>query len=166
MVKGKIVLCRRGVVRSSEKAMAVVEAGGVALVIYSTVDSVNYLLSPDCDIPAVVLPYSPGGLTALKYASSKNPIGYLTKGRTLAGPTKVEAPDVAAFSSPGPNGGCFVVLKVSGRSTVIPWEVSFDSLIPPLSSLMWLLLEWILWLLFPQETTLPGLFIAVRSTST
>ena len=59
VVKGKIVLCRRGAVNRQDKSLAVYEAGGVGMIMYNN-DDVDNLFTDTHWVPSVQIDNTPG----------------------------------------------------------------------------------------------------------
>nr|XP_009396094.1 PREDICTED: subtilisin-like protease SBT5.3 [Musa acuminata subsp. malaccensis] len=98
---GKIVVCLRGVTARVEKGEAVLQAGGVGMVLANDAFNGNEILADAHVLPATHITYS-DGLTLFSYLeSNESPLGYITSPKTELG-TK-PAPFMAAFSSLGPN---------------------------------------------------------------
>jgi hypothetical protein len=94
-VKGRIVLCKRGVNPRVDKSFAVRDAGGVGMILYNP--SENSLNADYHVIPTVHVDQAAG--TAIKaYAATPGPHASLSATTT----TVPRAPAVAAFSSAGP----------------------------------------------------------------
>ncbi|XP_065003697.1 subtilisin-like protease SBT5.3 [Musa acuminata AAA Group] len=100
-VKGKIVVCLRGITARVEKGEAVHQAGGIGMVLANDVDNGNEIVADAHVLPATHITYS-DGLTLFSYlGSTKSPLGYITRPKTKLGAKP--APFMAAFSSKGPN---------------------------------------------------------------
>ncbi|KAH0448067.1 hypothetical protein IEQ34_021867 [Dendrobium chrysotoxum] len=100
-VKGKIVVCTRGVVGRVEKGEAVKLAGGAGMVLANDILTGDETIADAHVLPATHITYS-DGLKLLSYIkSTKSPKGSITRPITELG-TK-PAPVMAAFSSQGPN---------------------------------------------------------------
>ncbi|MBC7877972.1 MAG: S8 family peptidase [Anaerolineales bacterium] len=99
-VSGSIVLCRRGVVGRAAKSLAVLNAGGVGMIMYENSDAGN-LFSDTHWVPSVHVDNTPG--LAIKAYITANP-GTATA-QILAPQTGVwpYAPSMTEFSSRGPN---------------------------------------------------------------
>ncbi|WOK99953.1 subtilisin-like protease SBT5.3 [Canna indica] len=101
MVKGKIVVCLRGITARVEKGEAVREAGGIGMVLANDVDNGNEVIADVHVLPATHITYSDGRILFSYLNSTRSPLGYITSSFTKHG-TK-PAPFMAAFSSQGPN---------------------------------------------------------------
>ncbi|MDG6107450.1 S8 family serine peptidase [Dactylosporangium aurantiacum] len=94
-VKGRIVLCKRGVNPRTDKSIAVRDAGGVGMVLYNPDE--NSLNADYHVIPTVHVDHVAGA--AIKaYAKTAAPTASLS----AVSKTVPRAPAMAAFSSPGP----------------------------------------------------------------
>ena len=96
-VTGKIVLCQRGVNARLDKSLAVKEAGGVGMILWNP--SPNSLDADFHSVPSIAVDTPTGQAVKAYIAGTANPTASLTAGA----PTKVEAPEVAGFSSRGPS---------------------------------------------------------------
>ncbi|KAK9156404.1 hypothetical protein Sjap_003884 [Stephania japonica] len=108
-VKGKILLCVRGVTERLDKGKEAARAGAVGMILANDVASQNEILADPHVLPAAHISYSDGKEVFSYIGSTKYPYAYLTRSRTELG-TK-PAPAVAAFSSRGPNVISPVILK-------------------------------------------------------
>ncbi|KAG8385917.1 hypothetical protein BUALT_Bualt03G0095100 [Buddleja alternifolia] len=100
-VKGKIVVCLRGINPRVEKGDVAARAGAVGMILCNGESDGNELLADPHVLPATHINYK-DGLILFKYVNtSSNPQGYFTPPTTKLG-TK-PAPSMAAFSSRGPN---------------------------------------------------------------
>jgi subtilisin family serine protease len=99
-VGGKIVLCRRGAIARVDKSLAVMEAGGVGMIMYNN-DDVGDLNSDNHFVPSVHVDNSPGLSVKAYIASDPGAATAMITGEELGvwGP----APSMASFSSRGPN---------------------------------------------------------------
>jgi subtilisin family serine protease len=96
-VKGKIVLCRRGVNPRTDKSIAVRDAGGIGMILYNP--TVNSLNADFHVVPTVHVGQVEGAAIKAYLASA----GAKATASLSAVSTAVpRAPQVAAFSSPGP----------------------------------------------------------------
>ncbi|KAF0935343.1 hypothetical protein E2562_032039 [Oryza meyeriana var. granulata] len=122
-VKGKIVVCLRGVNPRVEKGEAVRQAGGVGMVLANDVTTGNELIADAHVLPATQIKFSDGQLVFSYLKNTKNPSGIITRPETRLG-TK-PAPFMAAFSSKGPNKVTPEILKpditAPGVSVVAAW---------------------------------------------
>ncbi|WP_432832480.1 S8 family serine peptidase [Dactylosporangium sp. CA-092794] len=94
-VKGRIVLCRRGVNPRTEKSIAVRDAGGVGMILYNADDN---SLNADYHVVPTVHVDAAAGAAIKAYAAGTDPRASISA-TTVAVP---RAPAVAAFSSAGP----------------------------------------------------------------
>ncbi|KAL6604489.1 hypothetical protein ACP70R_042916 [Stipagrostis hirtigluma subsp. patula] len=122
-VKGKIVVCLRGVSPRVAKGEAVRQAGGVGMVLANDVTTGNEIIADAHVLPATHIKYK-DGIVLYKYLkSTKTPTGFITKPATILG-TK-PAPFMAAFSSQGPNAVTPEILKpditAPGVSIIAAW---------------------------------------------
>ncbi|PON44386.1 Subtilase [Parasponia andersonii] len=100
-VRGKLVVCDRGVNGRSEKGQAVKEAGGLAMVLTNTElnleeDSVDVHV-----LPATLVGFDESIRLKTYINSTRRPVGRIVFGGTVIG--KSEAPGVAQFSGRGPS---------------------------------------------------------------
>ena len=107
VVAGNVVLCKRGVNARVEKSEAVDEAGGVGMVLYNAV-SPQEIVTDNHFVPSTHLVFE-DGLEVKEYIASA---GEAATAALSAGTfTPQEAPDMAAFSSRGPNGAAPDLIK-------------------------------------------------------
>ncbi|KAJ4780040.1 Subtilisin-like protease [Rhynchospora pubera] len=100
-VNGSIVICTSGTIARVEKGEAVLQAGGVSMVIINTARSDNMIIPDAHVLPATHLTYS-DGQTLLSYLKTNSKVlGYVTKPETVL--YAKPAPFMASFSSRGPN---------------------------------------------------------------
>ena len=96
IVTGKIVLCLRGVIARVDKSRAVLDAGGVGMILYNSPDS---SLNADFHFVPTVHVNQASGLAIKAYAATLSPTATInTATLTYADP----APFTASFSSRGP----------------------------------------------------------------
>uniref|UniRef100_A0A803PGH0 Uncharacterized protein n=1 Tax=Cannabis sativa TaxID=3483 RepID=A0A803PGH0_CANSA len=100
-VSGKMVVCDRGVNGRSEKGQAVLEAGGLAMILTNTElnleeDSVDVHV-----LPATLVGFDESIVLKTYINSTRRPMGRIKFGGTIIG--KSEAPGVAQFSGRGPS---------------------------------------------------------------
>ncbi|KAG2649249.1 subtilisin-like protease SBT5.3 [Panicum virgatum] len=122
-VKGKIVVCLRGISARVAKGEAVKQAGGAGMVLANDASTGNEIIADAHVLPATQIKYR-DGLRLYSYLNStKNPTGFITKPATVVG-TK-PAPFLAAFSSQGPNIITPEILKpditAPGVSVIAAW---------------------------------------------
>lgn len=106
VVAGKVVLCRRGVTARVDKSAAVARAGGVGMVLVNTAAG-----STDADVhavPTVHLARGPGR-RVVEYAERAG--GRARVSLVPQGPTRLDRPVVAEFSSRGPTSSGGSILK-------------------------------------------------------
>ncbi len=100
VVTGKMVLCRRGQVGRAEKSLAVMQAGGAAMIMYENTDD-NNLFTDNHWVPSVHVDNTPG--LAIKAYIAANPAAataQINAGELSQWPS---APSMTLFSSRGPN---------------------------------------------------------------
>ncbi|XP_078432051.1 subtilisin-like protease SBT5.3 [Wolffia australiana] len=108
-VKGKIVVCLRGINPRVEKGEAVLLAGGAGMILANAAEQGNDITADAHFLPAVHIGYT-DGLTVYKYLNStRNPTATITPAVTLMNVRP--APLMAAFSSQGPNTVTSDILK-------------------------------------------------------
>ncbi|KFK42754.1 hypothetical protein AALP_AA1G035200 [Arabis alpina] len=100
-IKGKMVICDRGVNGRSEKGQAIKEAGGVAMILANTEinqeeDSIDVHL-----LPATLIGYTESVLLKAYVNATKKPKAKIIFGGTVTGRSR--APEVAQFSARGPS---------------------------------------------------------------
>ncbi|MED6225956.1 hypothetical protein PIB30_098607 [Stylosanthes scabra] len=109
LVRGKVVVCDRGLNARAEKSAVVREAGGVGMILANTVASGEEVVADSHLVPAVAVGRSAGD-EIREYASlDPNPTAVLSFGGTVLNVRP--SPVVAAFSSRGPNGVTPQILK-------------------------------------------------------
>ncbi|XP_062218491.1 subtilisin-like protease SBT5.3 isoform X2 [Phragmites australis] len=122
-VKGKIVVCLRGINPRVAKGEAVRQAGGVGMVLANDESTGNNIIADAHVLPATHIKYLDGLLLYSYLKSTKTPTGFITKPATVLG-TK-PAPFMAAFSSQGPNTVTPEILKpditAPGVSVIAAW---------------------------------------------
>uniref|UniRef100_A0A0A9D1I6 Subtilisin-like protease fibronectin type-III domain-containing protein n=1 Tax=Arundo donax TaxID=35708 RepID=A0A0A9D1I6_ARUDO len=122
-VKGKIVVCLRGINPRVAKGEAVRQAGGVGMVLANDESTGNEIIADAHVLPATHIKYRDGLLLYSYLRSTKTPTGFITKPATVLG-TK-PAPFMAAFSSQGPNTITPEILKpditAPGVSVIAAW---------------------------------------------
>ncbi|CAI8597884.1 unnamed protein product [Vicia faba] len=100
-VKGKIVLCLRGINARVDKGEQALQAGAVGMVLANDIITGNEIIADPHVLPASHINFS-DGLKVFNYVnSSKSPVAYIAYPTTKLH-TK-PAPFMAAFSSKGPN---------------------------------------------------------------
>jgi subtilisin family serine protease len=100
-VKGKIVLCDRGVNARVEKGAVVKAAGGAGMILANTAASGEELVADSHLLPAVAVGKKSGDAIRNYVIKTKNAKGVISFGGTVLGIRP--SPVVAAFSSRGPN---------------------------------------------------------------
>ncbi|CAL4970776.1 unnamed protein product [Urochloa decumbens] len=125
-VKGKIVVCLRGINARVAKGEAVKQASGVGMVLANDVSTGNEIIADAHVLPATQIKYKDGLLLYSYLNSTKNPTGFITKPATVLGAKP--APFMAAFSSQGPNIITPEILKpditAPGVSVIAAWTRS------------------------------------------
>ncbi|KAG5232117.1 subtilisin protease family protein [Salix suchowensis] len=100
-VKGKILVCLRGINARVDKGQQAALAGAVGMVLANNKDSGNEIIADPHVLPASHINYT-SGVAIFKYINSTEyPVAYITLPVTKIGTQP--APVVAAFSSKGPN---------------------------------------------------------------
>lgn len=107
IVEGSIVLCRRGVIARVAKSQAVLQAGGVGMIMYENSD-VGNLFSDTHWLPSVHVDQTPGLAIKSYIASDPNPTARIVGEQIGEWPF---APSLTDFSSRGPNLFSLDVLK-------------------------------------------------------
>ncbi|KAH7684213.1 Tripeptidyl-peptidase II protein [Dioscorea alata] len=100
-VKGKIVVCLRGINARVEKGEAVHLAGGAGMVLANDKSTGDEIIADAHVLPATHISYSDGVYLFTYLNSTKSPLGYITLPKTKIDTSP--APVMAAFSSQGPN---------------------------------------------------------------
>ncbi|KAG9458017.1 hypothetical protein H6P81_002525 [Aristolochia fimbriata] len=108
-VKGKVVLCDRGINARVEKGAVVKEAGGLGMILANTVASGEELVADSHLLPAVAVGRKIGDKIRKYVRSTRNPTVVLSFGGTVLNVRP--SPVVAAFSSRGPNTVTLEILK-------------------------------------------------------
>lgn len=101
VVRGKVVLCDRGVNARVEKGAVVRDAGGIGMILANTAASGEELVADSHLLPAVAVGRKVGDQIREYVRSDKNPTAVLSFGGTVLNVRP--SPVVAAFSSRGPN---------------------------------------------------------------
>uniref|UniRef100_A0A0D9VDE2 Subtilisin-like protease n=1 Tax=Leersia perrieri TaxID=77586 RepID=A0A0D9VDE2_9ORYZ len=122
-VKGKIVVCLRGINPRVEKGEAVKQAGGVGMMLANDVTTGNEIIADAHVLPATHVKFSDGQLLFSYLNKTKRAEGTITRPETRLGAKP--APFMAAFSSKGPNKITPSILKPDitgpGVSVVAAW---------------------------------------------
>ncbi|EPS65938.1 hypothetical protein M569_08836, partial [Genlisea aurea] len=100
-VRGKVVLCDRGVSARVEKGAVVREAGGVGMILANTAANGEELVADSHLIPAVAFGRKTGDVIREYAKTARRPTAVLSFGGTVL--NVKPSPVVAAFSSRGPN---------------------------------------------------------------
>ncbi|KVI01157.1 Peptidase S8/S53 domain-containing protein [Cynara cardunculus var. scolymus] len=101
LVRGKVVLCDRGVNPRTEKGMVVKQAGGIGMILANTAESGEELVGDSHLLPAVAVGKKGGDEIREYLKREAKPRVVLRFGGTVLGVKP--SPVVAAFSSRGPN---------------------------------------------------------------
>ncbi|CBI27801.3 unnamed protein product, partial [Vitis vinifera] len=100
-VRGKVVICDRGINARVEKGLVVRDAGGVGMILANTAVSGEELVADSHLLPAVAVGRKVGDVLRAYVKSVANPTALLSFGGTVLNVRP--SPVVAAFSSRGPN---------------------------------------------------------------
>lgn len=100
-VRGKVVICDRGINARVEKGAVVRDAGGIGMILANTAASGEELVADSHLLPAVAVGRRFGDLIRQYALSDPNPTAILSFGGTVLNVRP--SPVVAAFSSRGPN---------------------------------------------------------------
>jgi hypothetical protein len=98
-VAGSIVLCRRGAIARAAKSLAVLQAGGVGMILYENSDD-NNLFSDSHWVPSVHIDNTPGLVIKAYIASDPSPTAEIVAEQVSEW---ASAPSMTYFSSRGPN---------------------------------------------------------------
>lgn len=101
LVRGKVVLCDRGVNARVEKGAVVRDAGGVGMILGNTATSGEELVADSHLLPALTVGRKMGDVIRQYAKTDANPTALITFGGTVLNVRP--SPVVAAFSSRGPN---------------------------------------------------------------
>jgi subtilisin family serine protease len=105
-IKGKIVLCLRGVTDRIAKSRAVLAGGGVGMIMYERTDQGN-LFTDSHFVPSVHVDNTPG-LAIKAYAATKKPTAQIIAKQLSQWPN---APTMTDFSSRGPDSAAEDLIK-------------------------------------------------------
>ncbi|KAH7429154.1 hypothetical protein KP509_09G033200 [Ceratopteris richardii] len=108
-VKGKIVLCDRGLTGRAAKGIVVKEAGGAGMILANGFENGEELVADSHLLPAILVGYSEGNAIRDYITKTPSPMGSLRFDGTANGVKP--APVIAAFSSRGPNAMTPEILK-------------------------------------------------------
>ncbi|KAH6828547.1 Subtilase family protein [Perilla frutescens var. hirtella] len=100
-VRGKVVVCDRGISARVEKGAVVKEAGGLGMILANTAASGEELVADSHLLPAVAVGRKVGDVVRQYVKTAKKPMAVLSFGGTVV--NVKPSPVVAAFSSRGPN---------------------------------------------------------------
>jgi subtilisin family serine protease len=106
-IKGNIVLCLRGVTDRIAKSRAVLEGGGVGMIMYERTDRGN-LFSDSHFVPSVHVDNTPGLAIKAYIASTKNATAQIIAKQVSQWPY---APSMTDFSSRGPDSSAEDIIK-------------------------------------------------------
>lgn len=109
IVRGKVVVCDRGVNSRVEKGTVVIDAGGVGMILANTAASGEGVVADSYLVPAVSVGKNEGDEIKKYAALDSNPTAILNFGGTVL--NVKPSPVVASFSSRGPNGVTPQILK-------------------------------------------------------
>lgn len=109
LVKGKIVVCDRGINARTAKGVTVKQAGGVAMILANAQVNGDDLTADSHVLPAIIVGYKSGLAIKAYIAQSSKPISRLIFLGTILGVKP--APVIASFSSRGPNPANPEILK-------------------------------------------------------
>ncbi len=109
VVAGNIVLCTRGAIARVDKSLAVSIAGGVGMVLYNPV--LQSQVTDNHHVPSVHIDHVDGPLVEEYIVDLGNSAIAKITGGAVAGGATSQGSTVAAFSSRGPNGGAFDIIK-------------------------------------------------------
>ncbi|KAG9448782.1 hypothetical protein H6P81_008747 [Aristolochia fimbriata] len=108
-VKGKVVVCNRGISPRVEKGMAVKVAGGAGMILINDESSGDSLNADAHVLPSAMISYRDGLFLQSYMNSTRSPVAYVVPlGTTLA---PEASPLMAAFSSQGPSSLLPEILK-------------------------------------------------------
>ncbi|KAI5439184.1 subtilisin-like protease SBT5.4 [Lathyrus oleraceus] len=108
-VRGKILVCLRGINTRIEKGLVAFEAGAVGMILCNDKDSGNDITNDPHFLPTSHITYEDGVKVFEYLNSTKNPLGYIHPPMTKL--NKQPAPTMAGFSSRGPNSITSEILK-------------------------------------------------------
>ncbi|KAJ9168049.1 hypothetical protein P3X46_019623 [Hevea brasiliensis] len=100
-VRGKVVVCDRGINARVEKGAVVRDAGGIGMILANTESSGEELVADSHLLPAVAVGRKAGDMIREYVKTHQNPTALLSFGGTVLNVRP--SPVVAAFSSRGPN---------------------------------------------------------------
>ncbi|KAJ3707949.1 hypothetical protein LUZ61_011654 [Rhynchospora tenuis] len=130
-VKGSIVICTRGTNARVAKGEAVLQAGGIGMVLINSNITGNEIIADAHVLPATHITYSEGQ-TLLSYIKPNSTVlGYVTKPETVLY-TK-PAPFMASFSSQGPNPVTSDILKPDITAPGLSVIAAYSGAVPPTS---------------------------------
>eukprot|EP00250_Pteridium_aquilinum_P018887 c24226_g1_i1 orf=851-3208(+) len=109
LVRGKIVVCDRGISARTAKGVVVKNAGGAGMILANTILNGEELIADSYDLPALLVGYKDGVAIKDYIGSSQAPTATLVFTGTVLGVKP--APVMAAFSSRGPNALTPEILK-------------------------------------------------------
>lgn len=110
-VKGKLVLCWRGINGRIEKGLVVLQAGGVGMILANTVAGGDSLIADPHVLPATMVSYNDGNAIEKYAKTATTPLAKLLLPATTTLGVRVRAPAIADFSSRGPTVQSPLLLK-------------------------------------------------------
>ncbi|CAM8994906.1 unnamed protein product [Rhodiola kirilowii] len=103
-VKGKIVVCLRGINPRIEKSLVVLKAGGAGYILANDFENKDSPLSDDLNfLPASEISYEDSQALFKFINTTNNPQAFITETKTFFDSSSKRAPVIADFSSIGPN---------------------------------------------------------------
>uniref|UniRef100_A0A7N0TXR3 Subtilisin-like protease n=1 Tax=Kalanchoe fedtschenkoi TaxID=63787 RepID=A0A7N0TXR3_KALFE len=128
-IKGKILLCTRGITARVDKGYQALRAGAVGLILANDKSTGNEIIADPHVLPASHISYT-DGLAVFAYVNStKYPIALLSPVKTLFD-TK-PAPFMASFSSQGPNNITPEILKPDITAPGVSVIAAFTQVVGP-----------------------------------
>ncbi|KAI3756480.1 hypothetical protein L1987_56301 [Smallanthus sonchifolius] len=128
-VKGKVVVCDRGVIGRIEKGQIVKNAGGVAMILLNQASDGDNTLADAHVLPASHVGYKEGVTIKTYISSIESPIAFWLFSGTVIGVDS--SPAMSSFSSRGPSLQSPGILKPDiigpGVSVVAAWPVSVEN---------------------------------------
>ncbi|KAL4572307.1 hypothetical protein LXL04_019079 [Taraxacum kok-saghyz] len=128
-VKGKVVLCDQGYSEGAHKSKVVKKAGGAAMILANNIVFGETTLAEAHVIPASAVGYGEGVQIKKYFNSTSSPIATILFRGTVLGVNT--APEVASFSSRGPNYASPGILKPDiigpGVNIIAAWSESIDN---------------------------------------
>ncbi|XP_058760901.1 subtilisin-like protease SBT5.3 [Vicia villosa] len=100
-VKGKIVVCQRGLADRVDKGVQASRAGAIGMILVNDRDSGNGVIADPHVLPATNVGFADGNAIYDYINNTKSPVAYITKVKTELGVKNT--PSLCSFSSRGPN---------------------------------------------------------------